>query len=358
MRYQRRRRDEVGQWLREHRGALRGKRRALAGSHGVNERTLRRWAAEADLERRSPGRPGYPEAEREAVRAAVKETLEGRGWTAGEPSVLRALPWAPPRLVREALKSLKAAHRAEHRRREEALRVSVEVLERDVLWCLDATHLGRIRRRGIEGQVLREAATRRTLHLTVGYAPTQDDVIALLGRMAATGRLPLVLGTDNGPPYIGDRVRRWLEEHRVVHLRNLPSTPRHNARAERAIGELKAESGLCSGVELVDMDETLRRLEEARTRLDDLRPRPCLDGRTASAVDAAMPSAYTDAERAAFFEEVRVAVEVAVGGIDGKRARRQASREAVFRVLERRGLIRRTRGGAPFPSSNPDAITC
>jgi transposase InsO family protein len=295
---------------------------------------------------------------REAVRAAVKAELERLGWTAGEPAIRSALPWAPRRPLREALKSLKAARRAERRRRDEELRVSVEVIERDVLWCLDATHLGRVGRRGIEGQVLREAATRRTLLLTSGYVATQDDVVALLQRMAATGRLPLVLGTDNGPAYVGDRVRQWLEAHRVVHLLNLPRTPRHNAIAERAIGELKAESGLGSGVELVDPEHALRRLEEARRRLDELRPRPCLDGRTASAVDATTPSAYTASERAVFYDEVRVALEVAVGGIDGARARRQAQREAVFRVLERRGLIRRTRGGAQFPSPIPDRITC
>ena len=93
-------------------------------------------------------------------------------------------------------------------------------------------------------------------------------------------------------------------------------------------------------------------------RFDDLRPRTCLDGCTAPAMDAAMPSAYTEAERAVFFEEVRVAAEVAVGGIHGARARRRAQREAVVRVLERRGLIRRTRGGVPFPSPKPDTITC
>lgn len=324
----------------------------------MSERTLRRWAALAGKEGRSPGRPRHPEAVREAVRAAVKAELDRLGWTAGEPAIRSALPWAPRRPLREALKGLKAAHRTEHRRRDEATRVSVDVLERDVLWCLDATHLGRAGRRGIEGQVLREAATRRTLLVTSGYAATQDDVVALLQRMAATGRLPLVLGTDNGPAYVGDRVRQWLVAHRVVHLLNLPRTPRHNARAERAIGELKAESGLGSGVELVDPEHALRRLEAARRRLDHLRPRPCLDGCTASAVDAAMPSAYTQSERAVFFDEVRVAVEVAVGGIDGARARRQAQREAVFRVLERRGLIRRTRGGAQFPSPIPDRITC
>jgi len=324
----------------------------------VSERTLRRWTAEEGLGGAGPGRPGHCEWMREEVRRAVRGALERLGWTSGEPTLREELPWAPRTLLREALKSLKAEHRAEGRRREAGLRVSLEVLQRDVLWCLDGTHLGRVECRGVEAQVLREAATRRSLHLSVGAAATQDDVLTLLERMKSAGRLPLVLGTDNGSAYTGDRVARWLDENHVTHLRNLPHTPRHNPRAERAIGELKAESELGSGVTLTGVEEARERIEAARSRLDELRPRPCLGGRTALAVDTAMPSAYTASQREAFFHEARAAAEVAVGGIDGARARRLAQREAVFRSLESRGLIRRTRGGLPLPSPKPDTITC
>jgi transposase InsO family protein len=324
----------------------------------VSLRTLRRWAARADREVRPVGRPRHPEEVRERVRVAVKEALDRLGWTAGEERVRKALPGAPRRPLREALADLKAARREEERRREEARRIRVEVLVRDALWCLDGTHLGRLRGRAVEAQVLREAATRRTLFVTVGGAATEDDVIAVLEAMEALGRLPLALGTDNGSCNIADRVVRWLAEHHVVHLLNLPRTPRHNAFVERAIGELKAESGLGSGMELKSEAEALRKLEEARTRLDELRERPCLGGRTASAVDATLPSVYTAVGREAFYNEVRAAVEVAVGGIDGARARRLAEREVVFRALERRGLIQRTRGGLPYPSPKADTITC
>jgi transposase InsO family protein len=324
----------------------------------VSERTLRRWSLRADTVRRSVGRPRLPDDQRAHVRAVVKEALDRLGWTAGEPAMVEALPWAPRRALREALQGLKAERRRDLRLREAEARVRMEVLRRDVLWCLDSTHLGRAGRRAVEGQVLREAATRRTLSVTAGGTPTEDEVLLLMERMKATGRLPLVLGTDNGPAYVGGRLRQWLDAHRIVHLRNVPRTPRHNARVERAIGELKAESGLGSGVDLVDADHALRRLEEARTRLDERRPRACLGGRTAAAVDAAMPGAYTTDERRDLFEEVREEVSRVTGGLACARARCQASREAVFRVLERRSLIRRTRGGSPIPSPKPDTITC
>ena len=324
----------------------------------MSERTLRRWRLRADTARRAVGRPRLPKEARERVRDAVREALERLGWTAGEPALRRELPWAARRALREAVAALKAQRRRARRMGEAEARMRIDVLQRDVMWCLDATHLGRAGRRAVEGQVLREAATRRTLLVTAGQAATEDDVIALLQQMKGLGRLPLVLATDNGPAYTGARVGRWLAAHSVVHLRNLPRTPRHNARAERAIGELKAESGLGSGVELVDAGHALRRLEEARTRLDDLRARPCLGGRTASAVDAETATTYTPEERADLFEEVRAAADVAMESIDGSRARRQAQREAVFRALERRGLIRRSRGGAPIAPPIADTITC
>lgn len=351
-------RDRVGLWVREHRRGLRGKRRLLAGSHGVSERTLRRWAQRADLPRRRPGRPRHPEEVRAATRSSVREALDRLGWTAGEPALRASLPGAPRRPMREALRALKTQRRAERRSREAEARVSVDVVGRDVLWCLDATHLGRGLRGKLEGQVLREAATRRTLHVTAGGPSREDDVIRILQGMRDRGRLPLVLATDNGPAYTGEQLRMWMEANRVVHLRSVPRTPQHNARAERAIGELKAEGGLGSGAEWVDAAHALRHLEHARARLDECRARACLGGLTAAGVDGTMPAAYTPAERAAFHEEARRAVEVAVGGLDGACARRRAAREAVFRVLERRGLIRRTRGGSLFPPPNPDTITC
>lgn len=324
----------------------------------MSERTLRRWVLRADTERRPAGRPAHPEETRARVREAVREALERLGWTAGEPLLVRALPGVPRRPLREALKELKAERRRAERLREAEARVHLLVLGRDVLWCLDETHLGRAGRRAVSGQVLREAATRRTLLVTAGGAATEDDVIVMLERMRSLGRLPLVLGTDNGPAYTGGRLTRWLDAHGVTHLRNLPRTPRHNPRAERAIGELKAESGLGSGVELADAGQALRRLEEARRRLDEMRPRACLGGRTAAAVDAEPAAQYTAADRARFVAEVRREQEEATRGIDAARARRLAEREVVFRCLERRGLVVRTRGGSPRPAPIADTITC
>jgi AcrR family transcriptional regulator len=96
----------------------------------------------------------------------------------------------------------------------------------------------------------------------------------------------------------------------------------------------------------------------AQKRLDETRLRPCLGGRTACAVDAALSAAYTASQRAGFHEEVRRALEVAVIGQECSHELRRAMREVVFRALERHGLIRRTRGGSPFPSPKADTFSC
>lgn len=52
-----------------------------------------------------------------------------------------------------------------------------------------------------------------------------------------------------------DAVARWMEEHQVIHLFNLPHTPRHNAAAEHGNGVLKAECGLGKGCRLANVPE-------------------------------------------------------------------------------------------------------
>jgi transposase InsO family protein len=306
---------------------------------------------------RNPGRPSHPQAQEEQVREAVRGYRETGSKTAGEATLKQAIPWAPIRLIRKVLKEQKAAWRAHSRAGERERRITVLVMNRDVLWCLDATHLGRMARRSIEGQVLRDAASRRTLIVTVGEVATTEEVVALLVEMETRGRLPLVLSTDNGPAYVAMEVERWLKRHHVIHLKNLPRTPRHNAVAERAIGELKAESGLGSGERFTDLEEPRRRIEDARTRLDEHRARPTLGWKTAAVVDNAPSPVYTSSQRRAFFEQTRAAMKDAAGGPGTARERRLAEREAVFQSLERRGLIQRTRGGLPFPSTKPDILS-
>jgi transposase InsO family protein len=107
----------------------------------------------------------------------------------------------PVRLVQHYACELDRRHRRRAQKRLERERVSVTVLMRDVVWCLDATFLGRADGKGMWGEVVKDVATSGFLAVSVGPAASAKDVIALLERLRVERQAPLVLLTDNGPAY-------------------------------------------------------------------------------------------------------------------------------------------------------------
>ncbi len=308
---------------------------------------------------RRRGRPRLPREERDRVRAEVAGLLAVYGPTLGEPTAHALRPDLKRHLLREALRELKKTGRRKDRKRRAEHRHTVLVHAADAIWSDDETHLGRAPdRTEVRGRVLRDPASRRTLDLAAGEPARAEDVIAALQRTAAErGGYPLVYSSDNGSCFVAEEVEAFLWRHHIVHLRNVPHTPEHNPWAEKAIGELKAESGLGKGEILhTGPAEGLRRLEEARGRLDGLRPRQCLGWRTPLAVDAVLPRAYDLVDRRVFYETALRAVERAVHGIDNPRARRRAEREAIFWALQLFGLVTRYRGGREIHLQNEEAL--
>ena len=57
------------------------------------------------------------------------------------------------------------------------------------------------------------------------------------------GGLPSLLCSDNGPENVNHLVDGWLEDPAVIHLKNLPYTPQHNARSEWGMAKLKGGGG-------------------------------------------------------------------------------------------------------------------
>ena len=150
---------------------------ALAEVHGVTLRTLRNWKRLDPAEQVAPpGRPRVSESERHAVRARVLAELERQGWSTGEGPVHRALGGAVPlSQVRRELKQLKAEWRKRERQRLAKQRVRIQILARDAVWSMDATHLGRTKARcAVEGEVVREVRSTRTIGLSVGPSATAE----------------------------------------------------------------------------------------------------------------------------------------------------------------------------------------
>jgi len=331
----------------------RGRQKALARALGVPERTVRGWKARAHLPRRRAGRPGRSREERREAFVRVAEEATRRGKAPGWRTAHGALG-IPVRLAQETVRSFKRLQRRRAREGEMARRVSVKVHYRDVLWAEDGAQFGRVRGEPFLADVLRDVATTKTLAVTTGPAPTGDDITALLHCMKEDrGTLPLVLGVDNGAAQRSAEVARYCERERVVVLRNHPRTPQHNPFAERAIRELREESGLASDTPLRSEAQGARRLQEAWRRLDNLHRRPRHGHRTAAEVDATMPPWYPRLDRDRFYAAAQKAIEEAASACCTPRARRLAEREAIFRTLEDFGLIARTRGGEPLAPSGP-----
>lgn len=97
-------------------------------------------------------------------------------------------------------------------------------------------------------QLNRDPATRRTSASELSPPATGEAAIAWVEQeVEATGVWPLVISTDNGPPFKSEAFEDFLEEHQIVHLMNLPHTPEHNCHTERGVKELKGVLGIPRG---------------------------------------------------------------------------------------------------------------
>ena len=319
----------------------------------MTPRTVRNWLrAEGGPRPRAVGRPAYPAAVRRQVLRIVLRLWREMPARAGWRTVLAAAGgMLPARLVQEALRRIKRIFAARAARGRARRRVSVRVSAVNVLWHLDATHLGRTADgEAVHAQAVRDAAAPTVHAATVGREPTAADAVrVLVGAILAAGAAPLVLATDNGAAYTSERFTDALAALGIVHLRNLPRTPQHNARIERVFRDWKEDEDLGRGALLADVGDAAARVMRAlanQEHLAALRSRP-----------APLTLMYTPERRDRFYEEVCRRVRGAVQCARTARARRLAEREAIHAELEDHGLIERTRGGAPLAARKVEGIT-
>ena len=320
---------------------------------GVTERAVRHWIRNAgDPSCRRTGRPPYPETVRRQVFRIVLRVWRALPERSGFRAVLAAAGgMLPTRLVQESLREIKRIYAARRARGRARRRRSVRVLQANVLWHMDATHLGRTDDGAeVQAQAVRDAAAPTVLAVTVGGVVTAEDALrALFAAIAAADAVPLVVATDNGSPYTSEPFTTVLRALRIVHLRNLPHTPQHNARAERVFRDWKDDEQLGRGVVLPDVDTAALRVARACAAQE------CLAALTTQ--PALLTLMYTDEQRARFQDAVRRRTERTVLCDRTARERRLAEREAIHAKLEEHGLIERTRGGAPFKAQNAEGLS-
>jgi len=332
----------------------------MAEAFGVTPRTLRNWQRLDPAEQRArPGRPRLSQLELDWVREAVREQLELQGWGTGEKSIHRALSCVVPiSRVRLVLRELKAARRKHLRRRREQSRVSVKVCARDAVWSTDATHLGRDEaERDVQGEIVRDVASTRSIGIAVGPPATGADVVRLLERTKRErGGAPLVLLSDNGPQYRSSVVAKWCLDNLVLHLYSLPHTPQHNAASEHGMRELKEDAALGKGTLVLDIDEARALLERSRDRIDGNKLRATRNWMTAVEADRRAPHWSELVDRDELWMKATCAIAKALLNSTGARARRRAVREAVLATLAHFSVIIRTRGGRPWTVQDAEDV--
>ncbi len=343
-------------WLKEM--GRRFPRHLLAQRLGVSERTLRNWESGAPKAPKPLGRPATSPSKRFQARLKVARELRKQGWVGWRPVLARVGSCVSTRLVQESVGELKRRHVERRRKWLSARRVHVEVLAPKVIWVQDATHVGRLKRKAVQAEVVKDRATLGYVEVAVGPAANAQDIIGMLEGLKHGQGLPLVWATDNGSPYRDHRVEDFLRREKVVHLLSRPRLPQDNAAAEKGIRELKEEAGLGKGVKLSSLVEAARKLASSWEILNYRRPRGSKGYRTAADLEVQLPSWREKVEREAFFEQACEAKEKAVKGGGTAREKRQAERQAVYETLEKFQLITRTRGGKPLMlvPKNPEDI--
>ncbi|MBL7663534.1 MAG: DDE-type integrase/transposase/recombinase [Bacteriovoracaceae bacterium] len=340
-RYPKKLTEKIGKMLLEKRGLPQKK---LASSLGVSSRTLRNWKRKA-LEGRSPkiGRPTYTTKQRRNALILVSRELKRQG-NAGGPAVYSVLKGkVQRRLVNEFVARIKARERKIKSEFLKHNRTSIQVLRKDVIWSQDGTHIGRLKGKAIEAQVIKDRATLKTVGIQVGVTATEKDVLNQLQDMKKARALPLVWMTDNGSAYIGKELKEFLRDEQVVHLKSVPRVPQHNAAAERAMYELKKASLLGKMVVLESINEGFERITKAAETINACRPRMSKGYKTAKELEVELKSFHDKIDRETFYLMCMKELNL----IDERHEKRCAvmmKRNAVFTMLSELELININRG--------------
>jgi transposase InsO family protein len=370
----------IGAWLRT-KDLSRAELELLAELFGVSVRTLRWWRSREDAER-PPGRPAHTAQASASAEEEVRRVLEVEGvkqsWRGARAALQERGLKVPTRLVQRGTRAVKAARASAQARHVAEACVQVQVREAGVVWSADTTDLGRSAEGAkAEGTAVRDVASTKSVALSVGPPQTGAGLVELLrGAQLERGVTPWVLSIDNGGPQTSAELKAWALENGVILLFNQPRTPQHNPWVERGFGELKGQAGLGECEALVwplptrlsraaracmPWSELVRecdaRLQNARRLLDEKMRRPKLGGRTAAELDRIGESADDRNRRAHFYGDCRRAIDEALQGLEGARARRRAEREAIWCTLEAHGMVTRTQGGRPLLPSNPAGVS-
>jgi transposase InsO family protein len=267
-------------------------------------RTLRQWDYDYrswPVAAASLGRP--PVQAETAQRAALLVWLEREGPQVGVPRLRREFPL----LARAELADLLHSYRCQWRQEQHR---SVRVLHWQVpgrVWAIDFAEpsllkatcsLPPIDQRYPYLLAVRDLASGYQLAWLPVEQADAACTQALLARLFAQHGAPLILKSDNGPPFRAEDTKAFVEDAGVFCLFSPPACPGYNGSIEAAIGSLKRRTQQQAERRHHPGMWTSADVEAARTQANAGHP-PRLNGRTPAAVWEAR-SAISAVERLRF----------------------------------------------------------
>jgi len=210
-----------------------------------------------------------------------------------------------------------------------------EMTAANVMWSEDGTGF-RQQGRKQELLVVQDEHSRLKLNWRLVAGPAkEEDVYKYLEQAFDFYGPPLVLKHDGASIFHGERIENLLDKYQVVALTGPGGYPQYNGKQERSMRDIKSYERAMRrhgvGGSLID------RLDVTMHDLNEERPRPVLDGRTAQETydlgQRRLPDRYE------FHEEVRLTERRIRGQATSRSELDSARRRAVEQVLIRHGLM-------------------
>ncbi len=246
----------------------------------------------------------------------------------GSRPVIKALPGQRARVVREIISELKKRRVMRDEKMKLQLRRSVRVTNAGSVIAMDGASF----QKGDDYIVQRDRGSLRLTVTKCGGHLNSHHTLEVLKNLDEQNRLPMVICTDNGSPFCAGPVKDFLSNNYIIHLKNLPRVPQHNASCENAVKEFKEVLP-----HKKDADATVTTLNECRKRRK-------LNWQTSLEFEEKNFISCTEEKRKTFYEETQQRIENALIGIKSAYKMRQIERAEILKMMQDCSLITITRG--------------
>jgi putative transposase len=146
------------------------------------------------------------------------------------------------------------------------------------VWCWDFIHDRDERGRPLKWLSVVDEYTRECLVLQVQRSLRAEEVVAVISEVMLRRGAPQHIRSDNGPEFIAEAIRRYLQQAQVQTLYVEPGSPWQNGYAESFHGRLRDE--LLNAEVFADVREAQVLAEQWRRQYNQQRPHSSLGYRT------------------------------------------------------------------------------